>query len=78
VVGTGGRAQGVTGWSHDNNLFIREEGNYKKGNVGGELSFILRKWKLKRNDVINYNFNNPTKKSSGGGEGSEGGNSLCP
>ena len=44
----------------------------------GELSFILRKRKLERNDVTNYNSNNPTKESSGGGKGSEGSNSLCP
>ncbi|XTI87055.1 hypothetical protein V2W45_1467671 [Cenococcum geophilum] len=53
------------------NLLIREEGNYKKGNIGGELSFILRKRKLKRDNVTNYNSNNPTKESSRGSEGGE-------
>ncbi|XTI89471.1 hypothetical protein V2W45_1490796 [Cenococcum geophilum] len=54
-----------------NNLLIREEGNYKKGNMEGELSFMPRKRKLKRDDITNYNFNNPAKESSGGGEGGD-------
>ena len=37
-----------------------------------------RKWKLKWDNVINYNSNNPAKESSGGGEGGKGGNSLRP
>jgi len=41
----------------------------------GKLFFILRKRKLKRDNVINYNFNNSTKESNKGGEG---GNSLRP
>jgi hypothetical protein len=36
---------------------------------------MLRKRKLKQDDVTNYNSNNPTKESS---EGGEGGNSLRP
>ena len=39
---------------------------------------MLRKRKLERDDVTNYNSNNPTKESSGGGEGGEGSDSLCP
>jgi len=39
---------------------------------------MLRKRKLKRDNVINYNFNNSAKKSSGGNEGGEGSNSLRP
>ena len=46
--------------------------------MGGKLSFILRKWKLKRDNVTNYNSNNPTKESSGGSKGGEGSNSLRP
>jgi len=55
-----------------------EEGNYKKGNIRGELSFMLKKRKLKRDNVINYNSNNPAKKSSGGSKGSKGSDSLRP
>jgi len=55
-----------------------EDGNYKKGNIGGKLSFILRKRKLKWDDITNYNSNNPAKESSGGGEGGKGYNSLRP
>jgi len=39
---------------------------------------MLKKRKLERDDVTNYNFNNPVKESSGGGEGGEGSNSLYP
>ncbi|OCK92392.1 uncharacterized protein K441DRAFT_180999 [Cenococcum geophilum 1.58] len=63
------------------NPLIREEGNHKKGNAGGELFFMPKKRKLnqlKRDDVTNYNSNNPTKESSGDGEGGEGGNSPRP
>ena len=50
------------------NLFIKKESDYKKKNVGGKSLLILKKWKLgqlKRDSVINYNFNNPSKNSSG-------------
>ena len=33
---------------------------------------------LERDDIINYNSNNPTKESSGGGEDGKGGNSPRP
>ena len=46
--------------------------------MGGEFSFILRKRKLKQDNVNNYNSNNPTKESSGGGKGGKGSNSLRP
>jgi len=49
--------------------------------MGGKLFFILRKWKfnqLKRDNVINYNFNNFAKESSRDNKGSKGGNSLRP
>jgi len=37
-----------------------------------------RKRKLKRDNVTNYNSNNPAKESSRGGKGGEGSNSLHP
>jgi hypothetical protein len=46
--------------------------------MGGELSFILRKRKLERDNITNYNSNNPAKESSGGSKGGEGSNSLRP
>ena len=39
---------------------------------------MLRKRKLKQDDVTNYNSNNPAKESSGGGKGGKGSNSLRP
>ena len=60
---------------------MREESNHKKGNIENKLSFILRKRKLKWDNIINYNSNNPAKESGEGGEGSKGSkgsNSLRP
>ena len=39
---------------------------------------MLRKRKLKWDNVTNYNSNNPAKESSGGSKGGKGGNSLRP
>ncbi|XTI87001.1 hypothetical protein V2W45_1238293, partial [Cenococcum geophilum] len=53
----------------------RKESDYKKGNIRGELLLILKKRKLEqleRSSIINYNFNNFTKDSSGRNEGSKG------
>ena len=39
---------------------------------------MLRKRKLKRDNVTNYNSNDPAKESSKGSKGGEGSNSLRP
>ena len=42
---------------------------------------MLKKWKLnqlKWDNIINYNFNNSTKKSNRGSKGGEGGDSPRP
>lgn len=63
------------------NPLIMEEGNYEKGNAGGELSLMPKKRKLnqlERDDVTNHNSNNPTKESSGGSEDGKDGDSPRP
>ena len=58
------------------NPLTGKESDYKKGNVGGKLLLILKKWKLKQlkqSSVINYNSNNSAKDSSGRNKSGKGG-----